>query len=95
MRTGTPAALAETYAAVASASGLAVEPPEDDGPDQLVEAVRESLDGDPLFGDAVRHSGLVHSHAAREAARRTLARPPIDEMINEIEIRPSPQRSSP
>jgi osmotically-inducible protein OsmY len=72
---------------------------------QLEEAVRESLDGDPLFddtqinvgvfGDAVRHSGLVHSQAAREAARRTLARPRVDEVINEIEIRPSPQRSSP
>lgn len=79
-------------------NGLAVEPPEDDGPDQLEEAIREVLDGHPLFddaqikagvfGDAVRLTGLVHSREARQAAEdaawTVLG---VDEVINEIEAR--------
>jgi len=78
-------------------NGLAVEPPEDDGPDQLEEAVREALDGHPLFddtqvkagvfGDAVRLTGLVHTQDARRAAEvetwRVLG---VDEVINEIAV---------
>lgn len=81
-------------------NGLAVEPPEDDGPDQLEEAVREVLDGNPLFddtqikagvfGDAVRLTGLVHSQAARETAEEEVWRIlGVDDVINEIEVRPS------
>lgn len=81
-------------------NGLAVEPPEEDGPDQIEEAVREALDGNPLFddaqvrvgvfGDNVRLTGLVHSPEARQAAEdeawRVLG---VDEVINEIAVEPS------
>jgi len=81
-------------------NGLAVEPPEEDGPDQLEEAVREALDGHPLFddtqvkvgafGDAVRLTGLVHSDDARAAAEaeawRVLG---VDEVVNAIAVRPA------
>lgn len=81
-------------------NGLAVEPPEDDGPDQLEEAVREVLDGHPLFddaqikvgvfGDTVRLTGLVHSDAARAAAEEEAWRVlGVDEVVNEIEVRPA------
>ncbi|MFZ5719614.1 MAG: BON domain-containing protein [Pseudomonadota bacterium] len=80
-------------------NGLAVEPAEEDGPDELEEAVRQALDGNPLFddtqvkvgvfGDAVRLTGLVHSEAARAAAEdeawRILG---VDEVVNEIVVRP-------
>jgi len=82
-------------------NGLAVEPPEDDGPDQLEEAVREALDADPLFddaqvkvgvfGDSVRLTGLVHSQDARDAAEESAWRiMGVDEVINEIEVRAGP-----
>lgn len=78
-------------------NGLAVEPPEEDGPDQLEEAVREALDGNPLFddtqvkagvfGDAVRLTGLVHTADARAAAEEEAWRIlGVDEVINEIEV---------
>ena len=86
-------------------NGLTVRPPEEDGPDQLEEAVREALDGHPLFddaqvkvgafGDSVRLTGLVHSDDARDAAEETAWRIlGVDEVINEIEVAPSGQRSS-
>ncbi|MFN4175711.1 BON domain-containing protein [Phenylobacterium sp.] len=78
-------------------NGLAVEPPEEDGPDQLEEAVREALDGHPLFddtqvkvgvfGDAVRLTGLVHTEDARRAAEEEAWRVlGVDEVINEIAV---------
>lgn len=81
-------------------NGMAVEPPEDDGPDQLEEAVREVLDGHPLFddaqvkvgvfGDAVRLTGLVRSEAARAAAEEEAWRVlGVDDVVNEIEVRPA------
>ena len=79
-------------------NGLAVEPPEDDGPDQVEEAIREALDGNPLFddtqikvgvfGDHVRLTGLVHSDTARQVAEAEAWRiQGVDEVINEIEVR--------
>jgi hypothetical protein len=81
-------------------NGLAVEPPEDDGPDQLEEAVREALDGHPLFDDTqikvgvcrdtVRLTGIVHSEDARAAAAEEAWRVlGVDEVINDIEVRPA------
>lgn len=80
-------------------NGLSVDPPEDDGPDELEEAVREALDGHPLFddtqlkvgvfGDAVRLTGLVHTEAARAAAEEEAWRIlGVDDVINEVEVRP-------
>lgn len=80
-------------------NALAVEPPEEDSPLQLEEAVREAFEADPLFddtqvrvgvfGDSVRLTGLVHSDAARQAAEddawRVLG---VDEVINEIAVEP-------
>lgn len=76
--------------------GLAVEPPEEDGPDELEEAVRAALDGHPLFddtqvkvgvcGDAVRLTGKVRSKDARDAAEEEAWRIlGVDDVINEIE----------
>lgn len=87
-------------------NGLAVEPPEADGPDQLEEAVRAALEGDPLFDAGqikvgvhdgfVRLTGLVHTPEARKEAEacawRVLG---VDEVINEIEVAPPAQRSPP
>jgi hypothetical protein len=78
-------------------NGLGVEPPEADGPDELEEAVREALDGNPLFddaqvkvgvfGDAVRLTGLVHTADARAAAEEEAWRVlGVDDVINEIEL---------
>jgi osmotically-inducible protein OsmY len=79
--------------------GIAVEPPEDDGPDMIAEAVRVVLEKDP-FVDAtqvlvgvrntvVRLDGLVPTGTEREAAERdawcVLG---VDNVINEIEVRP-------
>jgi len=77
-------------------NGLAVEPPETDGPDELEEAIREVLDGHPLFDDTqvkagvyadiVRLTGLVHSEEARQAAEDEVWRVlGVDEVINKIE----------
>ena len=78
-------------------NGLGVEPPEADGPDELEEAVREALDGHPLFddaqvkvgvfGDAVRLTGLVQTADARAAAEEEAWRIlGVDDVINEIEV---------
>jgi osmotically-inducible protein OsmY len=80
-------------------NGIAVEPPEDDGPDMIAEAVRVVLEKDP-FVDAtqvrvgvrktvVRLDGLVPTETERESAERdawcVLG---VDNVINEIEVRP-------
>ena len=80
-------------------NGIAVEPPEDDGPYVIAEAVRVILEKDP-FVDAsqlrvgvrntvVRLDGLVPTGAERQAAERdawcTFG---VDNVINEIEVRP-------
>jgi osmotically-inducible protein OsmY len=80
-------------------NGMAVEPPEDDGPDMIAEAVRVVLEKDP-FVDAgqirvgvrntvVRLTGIVPSTAEREAAERDAwCVFGVDNVINEIEVRP-------
>jgi osmotically-inducible protein OsmY len=80
-------------------NGIAVEPPEDDGPDVIAEAVRVVLEKDP-FVDAtkvrvgvrntvVRLDGFVPTGTEKEAAERdawcTFG---VDNVINEIEVRP-------
>ena len=80
-------------------NGIAVEPSEDDGPDMIAEAARVVLEKDP-FVDAsqirigvrntvVRLTGLVPTATEREAAERdawcVFA---VDNVINEIEVRP-------
>jgi osmotically-inducible protein OsmY len=80
-------------------NGIAVEPPEDDGPYMIAEAVRVALEKDP-FVDAtqvrvgvrnavVRLDGLVPTGTEREAAERdawcTFG---VDNVINQIEVRP-------
>jgi osmotically-inducible protein OsmY len=80
-------------------NGLVVRPAEDDGPDQIEEAVRVVLDRDPSVEAAqikvgVRHAvvrltGLVRSEAERAAAEADAwAVFGVDEVINEIEVRP-------
>jgi osmotically-inducible protein OsmY len=80
-------------------NGLVVRPIEDDGPDRIEEAVRVVLDRDPAVDAAqvkvgvrntvVRLTGLVRSAAEREAAERDAwAMFGVDDVINEIEIRP-------
>jgi osmotically-inducible protein OsmY len=80
-------------------NGMAVEPPEDDGPDMIAEAVRVILEKDP-FVDAgqirvgvrntvVRLTGLVPSETERDAAERDAwCAFGVDNVINEIEVRP-------
>lgn len=80
-------------------NGMAVEPPEDDGPDMIAEAVRVVLEKDP-FVDAdqvrvgvrntvVRLTGLVPTETEREAAERdSWCVFGVDNVINEIEVRP-------
>jgi len=80
-------------------NGIAVEPPEDDTPDEIEEGVRVALDKDP-FVDAsqirvgVRHrtvrlTGSVHSHEARNAADRdTWYVFGVDDVINELGVVP-------
>jgi osmotically-inducible protein OsmY len=80
-------------------NGIAVEPPEDDGPYVITEAVRVALEKDP-FVDAtqvrvgvrntvVRLDGLVPTAAEREAAERDAwCVFGVDNVINEIEVRP-------
>jgi osmotically-inducible protein OsmY len=79
-------------------NGIAVEPPEDDGPDMIAEAVRVVLEKDP-FVDAtqvrvgvrntvVRLYGLVPTETEREAAERdTWCIFGVDNVVNEIEVR--------
>jgi osmotically-inducible protein OsmY len=80
-------------------NGIAVEPPEDDGPDMVAEAVRVVLEKDP-FVDAsqvrvgvrnrlVRLTGLVPTATEREAAERDAwCVFGVDNVINEIAVRP-------
>ena len=77
-------------------NGITVDPPEDDAPIQVEEAVRVALDKDPLFdasqirtgvrGRTVRLTGWVQSAAAREAAEWDAWYVfGVDDVINEIE----------
>ena len=80
-------------------NGIAVEPPEEDGPIQIEEGVKIALEKDP-FVDAseirvgVRHrtvrlTGSVHSSEARDAAEWDAWYVfGVDDVINEIEIAP-------
>jgi hypothetical protein len=78
-------------------NGIAVEPPEEDAPIAIEEAVRIALDKDP-FVDAsqirvgVRHrtvrlTGAVHSPQARDAAERDAWYVfGVDDVVNELEV---------
>ena len=80
-------------------NGIAVEPPEEDAPIQIEEAVRIALDKDP-FVDAsqvrvgvrdavVRLTGAVHSPEARDAAEWDAWYVfGVDDVINEIVVSP-------
>lgn len=79
-------------------NGMAVDPPEEDAPIQIEEAVRLALEKDRSFdasqiragvrGPRVRLTGLVRSEAARAAAEADAwAVLGVDEVINEIEVR--------
>jgi len=80
-------------------NGIAVQPPEDGGPYRIAEAVRVILEKDP-FVDAtqvrvgvrntvVRLDGLVPTGAERDAAERDAwCIFGVDNVINEIEVRP-------
>jgi len=78
-------------------NGIAVEPLEEDGPDQIEEAVRAALDNNPdvdaaqiragVRGHVVRLTGLVPSEAARELAEADAwAVLGVDDVMNEIEV---------
>lgn len=80
-------------------NGMAVEPPEDDGPDQIEEAVRTVLDQNPAIdaaqirvgvrGRVVRLTGLVHSAGTRDMAEAdAFAVFGVDDVINEITVSP-------
>jgi osmotically-inducible protein OsmY len=80
-------------------NGLAVEPDEEDGPDRIAEAVRIVLEKEP-YVDAdqvkvgvrktvVRLTGAVRSETERRAAERDAWMIfAVDDVINEIDIRP-------
>lgn len=79
-------------------NGIAVEPPEEDGPDRIEEAVRVVLDRNRAVEASqirvgVRHrvvrlTGLVHSEAARTIAENDAwAVFGVDDVIDEIEVR--------
>jgi osmotically-inducible protein OsmY len=80
-------------------NGMAVEPPEEDAPILIEEAVRLALEKDGeldasqvrvgVRGATVRLTGLVRSAAARAAAEvDAWAVLGVDEVVDEIEIRP-------
>jgi osmotically-inducible protein OsmY len=80
-------------------NGIAVEPPEDDGPDMIAEAARVVLEKDPfvnasqirvdVLGTTVRLLGLVASQVEKDAAERDAwCIFAVDNVINEIEVRP-------
>jgi osmotically-inducible protein OsmY len=80
-------------------NGIAVDPVEEDGPDQIEEAVRVVLDRNPAIdaaqirvgvrGRVVRLTGLVRSAAARELAESDAwAVFGVDDVMNEIIVRP-------
>lgn len=80
-------------------NGIAVDPPEEDSPDQIEEAVRVALDKDP-FVDAsqvrvgvrnrtVRLTGAVRSAEARDAAEQDAWYVfGVDDVINALEVMP-------
>lgn len=79
-------------------NGIAVDPPEDDGPDQIEEAVRVVLDHNPAIDASqikvgvrnwvVRLTGLAPSEIARGIAEDDCwAVFGVDDVINEIEVR--------
>ncbi len=79
-------------------NGLAVEPPEQDSPDMIEEAVRLALEKDPLVpagqirvgvrGAVVRLTGLLPGEAERDMAERDAWYVfGVDQVINEIELR--------
>jgi osmotically-inducible protein OsmY len=78
-------------------NGIVVDPPEDDGPDEIEEAVRAVLDRDPAVeasqvkagvrARTVRLSGLVRSEAERENAETDAwAVFGVDDVVNEIAL---------
>jgi osmotically-inducible protein OsmY len=80
-------------------NGIVVDPPEEDGPDQIEEAVRVVLDRNPAVDAAqirvgvrakvVRLTGVVRSGATREIAERDAwAIFGVDDVINKLEVRP-------
>lgn len=80
-------------------NGIAVEPPEEDGPIRIEEAVRIVLDKDPFVdasqvrvgvrGRTVRLTGAVRSREARDAAERDAWYVfGVDDVINELEVVP-------
>ncbi len=80
-------------------NGIAVEPPEEDTPDEIEEAVRIALDKDPFVDDSqirvgvrrrtVRLTGAVRSPEAREAAEQDAWYVfGVDDVANELEIVP-------
>ena len=80
-------------------NGIAVEPPEDDGPDMIAEAVRVVLEKDPfvnasqvrvgVLGTTVRLFGLVPSEIEKDAAERDAwCIFAVDKVLNEIQVRP-------
>jgi osmotically-inducible protein OsmY len=80
-------------------NGLAVHPNEEDGPDQIEEAVRVVLERDHSFdaaqikvgvrGRTVRLTGLVHAQDERQAAEDDVWRVfGVNDVINEIIVRP-------
>ncbi len=79
-------------------NGIAIDPPEEDGPDQIEEAVRVVLDRDPAVEASqiragarervVRLTGLVPSQAMRTKAESDAwAVFGVDDVINEIAVR--------
>jgi osmotically-inducible protein OsmY len=79
-------------------NGIGVEPPEDDGPDMIAEAVRVVLEKDPFVNASqirvgvrdtlVRLTGLAPTEAERQAAERDawcIFR--VDKVVNEIQVR--------
>ena len=80
-------------------NGIVVDPPEEDGPDQIEEAVRIVLDRNPAVdatqirvgvrGRMVRLTGLVRSEVTRQIVENDAwAVFGIDDVINEIAVRP-------
>lgn len=80
-------------------NGMAVDPPEVDGPDQIEEAIRVVLDRNPAIdgtqirvgvrGRIARLTGVVRSEVTREIAENDAwAVFGVDDVINEISVRP-------
>ena len=80
-------------------NGIAVEPPGEDSPDEIEEAVRIALDKDPFVDESqvrvgVRHrtvrlTGAVRSREARDAAEWDAWYVfGVDDVVNELEVVP-------